>query len=161
MQRIDQIRGAGQIRAHLVIHASAVPEGRGWSPHIWQILEGENTIPVTLLEAEDEVDSGLIWHQESIHLRGDELFDEINSKLFRVTFQLMDFAVERKATIQPRPQDDTHATYFRKRTAVDSELDPDKTIAEQFDLLRVADPDRYPCFFEYRGVRFTVILRKS
>ena len=26
----------------LVIHASDLPEGRGWSPVVWQVLEGRN-----------------------------------------------------------------------------------------------------------------------
>ena len=32
----------------LVIHASNLPLGRGWSPHIWQILDGKNKITVSL-----------------------------------------------------------------------------------------------------------------
>jgi methionyl-tRNA formyltransferase len=27
-------------RACLVLHASDLPEGRGWSPHVWAILNG-------------------------------------------------------------------------------------------------------------------------
>ena len=45
----------------LVIHASDLPVGKGWSPHIWEILKGNNKITVSLLEAEDKVDSGNIW----------------------------------------------------------------------------------------------------
>ena len=47
-------------RATLVIHASDLPLGRGWSPHIWQVLEKKRFIKVTLLEAADLVDSGSI-----------------------------------------------------------------------------------------------------
>lgn len=144
----------------LVVHASAVPDGRGWSPHIWQIVEGKNSIPVTLLEAEEEVDSGAIWNQLSVHLEGHELCDEINSKLFQVILQLMDSAVENVGTVRPRAQESRDPTYYRKRTPEDSRLDPNKTIAEQFDLLRVADPDRFPCFIEYRGKQYAVTLRK-
>ena len=42
----------------LVIHASDLPRGRGWSPHVWEILDGGVDICVTLLEVEDKVDSG-------------------------------------------------------------------------------------------------------
>ena len=28
-------------RKCFVIHASNLPKGRGWSPHVWQILDGE------------------------------------------------------------------------------------------------------------------------
>ena len=44
----------------LVIHASDLPQGRGWSPHIWQLIEGAEKLTLTLLEAEDKVDCGNI-----------------------------------------------------------------------------------------------------
>ena len=62
-------------RACLVIHASDLPLGRGWSPLVWQILEGRKTITVTLLEAEDSVDTGAIWKKTQIHFEGHELSD--------------------------------------------------------------------------------------
>lgn len=147
-------------RHTLVVHASALPEGRGWSPHVWQILGGRSRITVTLLEADDGVDTGDIWAQRDISLEGHELYDEINAKLFGATLELMDFALDNSAAIEPRSQVGT-PTYYRKRTPQDSRLDPDKTIAEQFDLLRVADPERFPCFVELRGKRYRVILRKE
>ena len=42
----------------------------------------------------------------------------------------------------------------------DSRLDPSRSIAEQFDLLRVADPQRFPAFFDLRGHRYLVRLKK-
>lgn len=148
-------------RASLVIHASDVPKGRGWSPLIWQILEGKNTICVTLLEASDRVDSGNIWKQLTVELEGHELYDEINNKLFDVELQLMDFAVKHAGDIYPLPQQDKEATFYKKRTPEDSRLDPYKTIAEQFDLLRIADPDRYPAFIDFRGHRYRIRLFKE
>ena len=47
-------------------------------------------------------------------------------------------------------------TYMTKRIPADSQLDPCKSIAEQFDLLRVADSQRFPAFFDYRGKRYLV-----
>ena len=37
---------------NLVVHESALPDGKGWSPLTWQIIEGKNEIPITLFEAE-------------------------------------------------------------------------------------------------------------
>lgn len=145
----------------LVVHASALPQGRGWSPHIWQILEGKNVIPVTLFEATDHLDGGAIWAQSSFQLDGHELYDEINVKLFATTLELMDFALGNAVTVRPLPQREGPATYYRKRTPNDSRLDPNRTIGEQFDLMRVADPNRFPCFMDYRGKRFKVFLKKE
>lgn len=151
----------GRYRHTLVVHASRLPQGRGWSPHIWQILEGSHAVPVSLLEAEDKIDSGRIWDERVIPLEGHELHDEINRKLFAITLELMDFAVDNETTVVPRDQGSQAPTYYRKRSPDDSRLDPTKSIAEQFDLMRVADPDRFPCFFEHRGHVYRLILQKD
>ena len=33
---------------NIVIHASALPKGKGWAPMFWQILEEKNKIPFTM-----------------------------------------------------------------------------------------------------------------
>lgn len=147
-------------KATLVIHASDLPEGRGMSPHIWQIIEGKKAITVTLLEAEDKLDSGAIWTQRELLLEGHELYDEINEKLFALEGDLMDFAIENFKKISPAPQREIGPTYYRKRTPEDSRIDPDRTIAEQFDLLRVTDPARFPAFFDLRGHRYRITIEK-
>jgi methionyl-tRNA formyltransferase len=147
-------------KATLVLHASDLPKGRGWSPHIWQILEGKNNITVTLLEAEDSIDTGSIWAQREFFLEGHELADEINEKLFQAELDLMDFAIQNFKTIQPKVQTEEGATYYAKRTPEDSQLDPNKTIAEQFNLLRIADSNRFPAFFDLKGHRYEVLLKK-
>jgi len=148
-------------RASLVIHASDLPEGRGWSPHIWQILEGRRDIVVSMLEAEDQVDTGAIWAQRHLTLEGHELCDEINEKLFAVELDLMDEALEKVGRGKPAPQDGRKPSYYRRRTPDDSRLDPHQSIADQFDLLRVADPDRFPAFFDLRGHRYRVRIEKA
>ena len=145
----------------LVLHASDLPLGRGWSPHIWQILEGRHEFVVTLLEAADNVDSGPIWAQQRVTLEGHELADEINAKLFAAEVSLLERAVTDFDSIVPRPQDDRAPTYYKKRSPQDSELDPEQSIAAQFDLLRVADPSRFPAFFWLRGHKYLVRLQKA
>ncbi len=148
-------------RASLVIHASNLPAGRGWSPHIWQILEGCNEIVVTLLEVEDKIDSGRIWKKEVVSLKGNELYNEINDVLFQVELKLMDFALINIDRVKPIEQTEEASTYYPKRTPEDSRLDPSKSIVEQFDLLRVSDPDRYPAFFDLHGCRYEIQLTKK
>lgn len=142
----------------LVIHASDLPERRGWSPHVWAILAGESVLTVSLLEADDAVDSGDIWSKVKIRLTGTEVCHEINRLLFDSELELMDWAIANRAAVRPEPQDGSRATYVRRRMPEDSRVDPDRSVAEQFDLLRTADPERYPAFFDYRGRRFKLVL---
>jgi methionyl-tRNA formyltransferase len=144
----------------LVLHASDLPNRRGWSPHIWSILDGENEITVSLLEASEPVDTGRIWLKKSFFLEGHELLDEINEKLFDTEIFLMTYAVEQTNKIKPTPQVGVAGDYMKKRTPKDSEIDPEKNIAEQFDLLRTVDFDRYPAFFYYRGYKYKIKIEK-
>lgn len=144
----------------LVLHASDLPKGRGWSPYIWAILGGASQITVSLLEASEPVDSGAIWLKTTFALEGHELLPEINAKLFAAELLLMTHAVEQFESIVPIPQQGDPGAYMTKRSPADSQLDPQKTIAEQFDLLRVVDSERYPAFFDYRGKRYLIKIEK-
>lgn len=143
----------------LVLHASDLPRGRGWSPHIWDILEGRNELTLSLLEATEPVDSGDIWKQAEIHLDGTELHDEINEKLFKAELDLMDWAVANCDTVEPVKQVG-EGTHWRKRTPEDSQVTSDQTLGEIFDLLRVCDPDRFPAFIEHRGAKYALRLQR-
>jgi methionyl-tRNA formyltransferase len=110
-------------------------------------------------DARDSVDSGNIWQQRRIPLEGGELFDEINAKLFDAEIELMSWAIDHCDRSRPRPQSG-EPTFCRRRTPEDSRIDPQRSIAEQFDLLRVADPQRYPAFFEYRGRNYKILIER-
>jgi methionyl-tRNA formyltransferase len=146
-------------RHTLVLHASALPEGRGMSPHIWQILQGADRLTVTLLDARDELDSGDIWHQIELRFDGTELHDEIHAKLFSAELALMSWALDHCDNATPRQQSG-ESSYFRKRSPQDSRIDPSRPLADSFDLLRVADPERYPAFFEHRGQTYRIRIDK-
>lgn len=147
-------------KSTLVLHASDLPKRRGWSPHIWSILDGENDITVSLLEATEPVDSGLIWLKTSFSLEGHELLDEINKKLFDAEIFLMTCAVDGFEKINPLPQADDPGAYMKKRTPADSEIDPKKSILEQFNLLRIVDSDRFPAFFYHHGYKYQIKIKK-
>lgn len=145
----------------LVLHASDLPRGRGWSPHIWELAAGASHITLSLLEAEDKVDSGRIWQKVQIPVPPTALWDEINHLLFTAEIQLIDFALASYGRIQPQEQSkDIEPTYYRLRTPQDSCIDPQQSLADQFNLIRVCDPYRFPAFFEYRGQRFALKLEK-
>jgi len=50
---------------------------------------------------------------------------------------------------------------MRKRVPDDSRIDPNESIAKQFNLLRLADAKRYPAFFEYLGVKYVIKIEKE
>jgi len=142
---------------NLVVHASALPHGRGWSPLTWQILEGRNEIPVSLLEAADGVDSGDVYAQRTLRFHGHELLPEMHRALAAATTELCEDFIERFPFVvgEARTQSG-EASYYPRRRPGDSRLDPDKTLREQFNLLRVCDQERYPAFVEIAGRSYEV-----
>lgn len=145
----------------MVIHASDLPEGRGWSPHIWELLNGADKITVSLLDAAAAIDCGHIYKKITVDVPHSALWDEINDLLFSAEIQLIEFAIENSENLQKHPQSSSiEASYYPKRNPKDSEIDPDKSISEQFDLIRVCDPIRFPTFFHHRGETYKIILEK-
>lgn len=145
----------------LVIHASDLPLGRGWSPHIWQIIEGKEELTLSLLEAQDKVDSGSIWKKINFIVPKYALWDEINKQLFDEEIKLIDFAVNNFGEITPEPQNpNISPTYYPRRLPIDSQINPSMSIESQFNKIRVCDPNRFPAFFELNGVKYKITLEK-
>jgi methionyl-tRNA formyltransferase len=128
----------------------------------WQVLEGKNRIPVTLFEAQASVDSGPIYAQTQMELQGHELVDELRALQAEATVRLCQWWVQtypvgvQAARVQQGP-----ATVYPRRRAQDSRLDPGRTLAEQFNLLRVVDNHTYPAFFDHNGVRYVLRIEKD
>jgi RimJ/RimL family protein N-acetyltransferase len=147
-------------RHNLVVHESALPQGQGWSPMTWQILEGASEIPITLFEATAELDAGPIELQQRIVLQGTELVEEWRDLQAQATIALCLEWLDRYAEVlkEARPQQG-QASHYRRRRPADSELDPQRSLAQQFNLLRVVDNQRYPAFVELRGQRYELQIR--
>lgn len=137
-----------------VIHESDVPNGRGWSPLAWQVLEGKDHIVITLMEAADSVDAGDVFDKKILILDGTELYGEIHRKCVAVKIELIMGSAGNVKTSQTG-----EPSYYRRRTPEDSRLDVSKSIESQFDLLRICEP-RFPAFFEHRGCKYEVSIKK-
>ncbi|WP_165725362.1 formyltransferase family protein [Pseudoalteromonas sp. SA25] len=153
-------RNLAKSKFNLVVHESALPKGKGFAPMAWQIINGSNTIPISLIEADDKVDNGKIWLQKKIYLKGDELYLEWRKLQGEATVSIcIEFILQYKNLI-PHEQVG-ESTIFKKRTAKDSELNTDLSIAQQFDLLRTVDNDNFPAFIYYRGYKYEILIKKK
>ena len=146
-------------RRNLVVHESDLPRGREFSPLTWQILEGKNRIPVCLLEALEDIDAGPVIYRDWIEYEGHELISEMRATLGQKTIGMCRRFLGEEVAPAGRPQLG-EATYYQRRRPADSQIDPERTIAEQFNLLRVVDNVRYPAWFRYAGHRYKVAIEK-
>lgn len=147
-------------RLNLVVHESDLPKGKGFSPVQWQILEGKREIPICLLEAIDEVDSGDIVFRSSFCLSGYELFDEIRTAQAKGTFNVIaDFL-----KIFPnftRVKQSGNESFYPRRSRKDDELNIDQSIRALFNNLRVANNEDWPSFFIVDNHKYILKIYRS
>ncbi|MBI2610907.1 methionyl-tRNA formyltransferase [Candidatus Kaiserbacteria bacterium] len=145
---------------NVVIHGSALPKGKGMSPLTWQVLEGKNRIPHTVFEAADSVDSGVVYDRGDLKLEGQELLDEMHEKqgalIVTLALRFIENFPPKKATRQKGS-----SSHYRRRTPEDSELDPRRSLAEQFNLLRVVNNEKHPAFFKHGGHTYILKIYKK
>jgi methionyl-tRNA formyltransferase len=146
--------------SRVVVHPSALPEGRGFSPLAWQVIQGKSLIIVTLFEATENIDEGDIYLTSEIQLNGTELNSEIKEKQGNIIVELCLKYIDSYGSCKSYKQTGL-TSYYKRRTPNDSQLDPYKTIADQFDLLRVVDNKKYPAFFRYRGCDYVLEIKKK
>jgi methionyl-tRNA formyltransferase len=141
---------------NLVVHASALPKGKGWAPLFWQVLEGENKIPFTMIEASSKIDNGVIYMKEMLELTNHELHEELRDKQAKMIMQMCVEFVNNYEKYKTPIKQSGDESFYLKRSKEDSELDVDKTIREQFNLLRTVNNNEYPAFFELDGIRYII-----
>ena len=146
---------------NIVVHASALPQGKGWAPMFWQVLEGKNNIPFTMFEATSNIDDGDIYMQKHLKLTGYELNKELRNKQALLIIEMcMDFLENYDKYKIPSPQKGKES-FYNKRSPFNSELDINKTIKEQFNLLRIVDNEEFPAFFYVHGKKYILKIEKS
>lgn len=105
-------------------HGSLLPKYRGRTPHIWAIINNEKEAGITAHLISDGCDEGDIIYQEKIniedHVTGADLLSIYESRYSLVITEVIT-KIENN-TIKPIAQDHSKATYFRKRTPDDGEI---------------------------------------
>lgn len=138
---------------NIVVHASDLPKGKGFAPMQWQIMEGKNEIVLTLFEVVDKVDAGPYYIKDSLRLDGTELYKELRDKLAYKIISMCIHYVNEFNSLVPLEQKGIES-FYKRRAKEDDMLDPNKTIADQFDHFRIADNDKYPLWFTLRGRKY-------
>ncbi|AXX93554.1 methionyl-tRNA formyltransferase [Malaciobacter molluscorum LMG 25693] len=146
---------------NIVVHASALPKGKGWSPLFWQVLEGKNDIPFTMFEASCDVDEGSIYMQKILNLDGTELNPLLRHKQAQLVNSMCKEFVSNYEKYNVLTEQIGKESFYKKRTPLNSQLDINKTINEQFNLLRVVDNEEYPAFFYKNDKKYILKIELS
>jgi methionyl-tRNA formyltransferase len=143
-----------------VIHASALPKARGWSPANWMLENLETSFTISLIKLVDEIDAGPIIAQRRFKLDVADLWVDFVQESQRAQKSLLlDLLIGELSTVNLKRQEGS-PSYFKKRTPADSEIDPSRSIEEQWGKIRAADPVRFPNFFRLHGKEFVLEVKE-
>tara|TARA_R110001606_G_scaffold133903_1_gene270039 strand:- start:83 stop:733 length:651 start_codon:yes stop_codon:yes gene_type:complete len=163
----EKILGSEYLSKHksnIVVHPSKLPKGKGFSPLAWQIIEGGNNIPVTLFEAVEEVDAGIVYLVDYIQLKGHELDDEIKHQQGLITKKMIkeyiSCFIANSGNVEGVIQKGD-GTFYPRRGVKSSELDINLSIKEQFNKLRVVNNEKYPAYFNHMGEKYIIKIYKE
>ena len=148
---------------NVVIHGSDLPKGIGHSPWTWAIIKGDKFITLTMFlinPKKKRADSGDVLLKKRIQLKGTELVDEIRLLIIKNYIFMIKKYLKNSKKIIPYPQKGK-ATYSPKRKPTDQELNTNKSLISQFNILRIADNKRYPAFFTYKGKKYVLKISKK
>ncbi|MCY7363515.1 MAG: methionyl-tRNA formyltransferase [Ignavibacteria bacterium] len=145
---------------NIVVHASDLPAGKGFSPMQCHVLEGNDEIMITLFEAVKEFDAGPYYLKEKLQFNGTELYYEMREKLGEKMIGMCLEYIDNIKTIVPVNQEGTE-TFYERRTVKHDELDIKKSIEDQINHFRVADNVNHPVYFNYKNTKYILKIYKA
>lgn len=119
-------------------HAALLPKNRGRHPVIWAIANGLKKSGMTLLWLDEGVDSGDIWAQKKFDINETDDASTIYQRVKELTIELLRENIpDLENGIAKRvKQDESLASYWRKRTKKDGEIDWRMSSRRIYDLVR-------------------------
>jgi len=141
----------------LNVHPSLLPRHRGPSPVANALLQGELVTGVTIMLMNENLDSGPILTQERVDISPLDTTGSLTAKLAHMgTELLMQTLPEWLAgELEPRPQDESQATYSRLMTSQDGEIDWHLLAIELWQRVRAFNP--WPsCYTWWQGKRLKI-----
>jgi methionyl-tRNA formyltransferase len=107
----------------LNVHGSLLPRWRGAAPVAHAILSGDPVTGVTIMRMDEQLDHGPILATAETEIGPHEYADSLTDRLADLGAGLLVETIGRLDEIEPREQEHDTATYARKLTREDGELD--------------------------------------
>lgn len=146
-------------KLNLVIHESKLPKDKGGAPIHYQILKNKKKIYISLIKASLKIDSGDVFLVDSVKLNGTELMNELRFIQAQARLNIIKKFLKKYPNIKSLRQRGK-GNFNRLRNSNDSEININKSIKSQFNLLRICDNERYPAFFKHKNQKFILKIFK-
>jgi len=141
----------------LNLHAGRLPQYRGGSPLNWQLINGESQAGISVIQADDGIDTGRILAEDWIPIDPETTILELHKKA-NILFPKL--VLEALACIERGesgcPQLEDLASYWHQRSDADGKISFREMTASQVDLMVRALTRPYPgawCFYHNKLLR--------
>lgn len=130
---------ADSVKLTVNFHPSLLPYGRGWYPHVHNIIEGTKA-GVTLHEISTPVDSGRIWAQREVEVSVTDIASDLHARLQKEIVEMFieNWQVIKDGGLTPTVQSGS-SVYFPKNAFDESDelkLDQTTTVRDVINRLR-------------------------
>lgn len=129
------------------IHGSLLPHYRGCCPANWVLIHGESKSGATLHQMVAKADAGAIVGQAEFPISPYDNALDVTLRIKDAALILLDAYLESllRQTAIFYPQDTSVATYFKRRTAADAQIDWSKSPWNIHNMIRSQSP--FPEYF--------------
>jgi methionyl-tRNA formyltransferase len=124
------------------VHASLLPRWRGAAPIQRAILAGDEESGITIMRMETGLDTGPVYLVKRVPLGARETGGSLHDKLAVLGASALLEAVPGivDGGLAPQPQDDARATYAKKLTKQEAEVDWSRTAVQLDRMIRAFNP---------------------
>jgi methionyl-tRNA formyltransferase len=137
-------------RGFLGIHYSPLPKYRGGSPLVWQIINGEPEVALSLFSFTAGMDDGDIWARARVPIGHSDTIADVAARLDERSLAVLDekYLAILDGTLEPIPQDHSQATYCAPRQPDDGAIPWSSSAAAVYNFIR-AQTHPYPGAFTW------------
>jgi methionyl-tRNA formyltransferase len=132
------------------VHGSLLPRYRGRTPHVWAIINGEKQTGVTLHILDENCDTGDIISQVSVEITWEDTGASLLRKFEELYIPIIRSVISdaESGKITSKKQDNSKASFFRKRTPEDGQINWEWQRERIYNWVR-AQAFPYPGAFTY------------
>ncbi len=114
------------------VHGSLLPKWRGAAPIQRAIWAGDTHTGVTIMQMDEGLDTGAMLHTEQLTISNDETSASLYQRLAELGSEALVKVLDKIESLQAVEQDDTLATYAKKLSKAEAQVDW-QTPAEQLE----------------------------
>lgn len=133
----------------IFFHETPLPEGKGSAPLQWTVFKQRPNITITAFKLIHNMDAGAILYQYNIALSPSDTLEILEEKrrigIKKCFEELLEELKQGYVVLRSQTGQDSVSS---RRIPEDSELNPNESLLNLWDKIRVCDNEKFPAFFK-------------